>query len=171
MEYRSSNGGNHQTNDIVAAVGSSHGVQLSGGSTGGLVESVGDDANIALRVRGKGTGAVLVGNSSQAVILGGNVIGIGSASTTFLTLVQRYTVQFTPPALAASTSVSSTFTVVGLTTNAALVFTPRTNLSMAYNVIPRCSTADELTLTFQNITGSTIGTGESTNRGVLLQFG
>jgi hypothetical protein len=73
MEYRSTNAGQHISNDIVAGVGSSHGVQLRGGSTGGIVEAVGDDANISLTLRGKGTGGVVLGNSSQAVTLGGGV--------------------------------------------------------------------------------------------------
>lgn len=68
MEYRST--GTHYSNDVVASVGSSHGVKLSGGSTGGLVQAVGDDANIALRVLAKGAGPVLIGDSSQAVTIG-----------------------------------------------------------------------------------------------------
>lgn len=71
MEYRSTNAGQHLSNDLVAGVGSSHGVQLRGGSTGGLVEAVGDDSNISLTVRGKGTGSVFIGNSSQSVVFGG----------------------------------------------------------------------------------------------------
>lgn len=169
MEFRSTNPGQHISNDLVTNVGSSHGVQLSGGSTGGVVQACGDDANIDLTVKAKGTGHVIIGDSSNTYTLLMNPI-VGNASTTALSFVQRYLIQFTPPALAASTQVSSTFTVTGLTTNSVLMFTPRTNLSGAYNIVPRCSTANELVLTFQNITASTIGTGESTNRGVLLQF-
>lgn len=87
MEYRSTNAGQHLSNDLVAGVGSSHGVQLRGGSTGGLVEAVGDDANISLTVRGKGTGGVVIGNSSQAVTLGsasGSAIrGVFSSTNTW----------------------------------------------------------------------------------------
>lgn len=72
MKYRSTHAGQHVSNDIVANVGSSHGVQLSGGSTGGIVEAVGDDANISLRVRAKGTGSLILGDSSQTVLIGGS---------------------------------------------------------------------------------------------------
>jgi hypothetical protein len=73
MEYRST--GTHYQNDIVAAAGSSHGVKLTGGSTGGVVEAVGDDANISLTLRGKGTGNVVLGNSSQGIVLGSAAAG------------------------------------------------------------------------------------------------
>ena len=69
MEYRST--GTHYQNDVVASVGSSHGVKLTGGSTGGVVQAVGDDANISLRLLGKGTGGILLGDSSQTVTFGG----------------------------------------------------------------------------------------------------
>lgn len=76
MEYRSTNTGITISNDGVFGVGSSHGVQLRGGSTGGIVEAVGDDANVSLTIRGKGTGSVVIGNSSSPVVLGS---GSGSA--------------------------------------------------------------------------------------------
>ena len=151
----------HFQGDIVSNVQhdspSSHGVMLtadSGGSTGGIVQAFGDDTNIQLTLRGQGTGSVIVGNSSQAVQIG-----------------QTFTVQFTPAALAASTAVQSTITVTGLSTGRPLVFTPTTpGLSMAYAFRVQASTANELRFTQQNITGSTIGTGESTARGILIQL-
>ncbi len=69
-------------NGIVSNVGSSHGVHLSGGSTGGIVTSIGDDANISLRVKGKGTGGVILGDSSQAVTIGQGLGVKGYFSTT-----------------------------------------------------------------------------------------
>lgn len=85
MKFPSTNtdGANPALNDVVSNVASSHGVRLSGGSTGGIVEPVGDDANITLRVRGKGTGGVLVGNSSSPVTLGAGTAFKGAYSTTF----------------------------------------------------------------------------------------
>lgn len=67
MKFRSSNvaGFTHFGGDVTAQVNSSHGVQLSGGSTGGIVQAVGDDANITLTLRGAGTGNVAIGNSSS----------------------------------------------------------------------------------------------------------
>ncbi len=95
---------------------------------------------------------------------------IGTNSTTGIAMVQRYTVEFTPPALNASTNSGSTFTVAGLTTTAVLIFQTAGSLSGQYNIVPTCSTAAELRLKFQNIAASTIGTAESTQRGTLLAF-
>ena len=61
MEYRSTNANGyvHFQGDVVSnvssgnAINSSHGVRLTGGSTGGIVESAGDETNIALRLGGK----------------------------------------------------------------------------------------------------------------------
>lgn len=82
---------------------------------------------------------------------------------------KRYLIQFTPPQLAASTSVESTFTVLGLSTGSMLVFNTMGS-SGAYLITPRCSTADELVLKFTNPWGSTFGTGQSTGRGYLHEF-
>lgn len=74
MRYRSTNarGWTHHQGDLVSNVDSSHGVLLSGGSSGGLVQPVGDDANISIEVSGKGTGGVRIGNSSSPVLIGGS---------------------------------------------------------------------------------------------------
>ena len=84
MRFPSTNtdGRNAALNDVVSNVGSSHGVVLSGGSTGGIVTAIGDDANITLRVKGKGTGGVILGDSSQAVTIGQGVGVKGYYSTT-----------------------------------------------------------------------------------------
>lgn len=76
MNFPSSNtdNANPSLNDIVSNISSSHGVRLTGGSTGGIVEPVGDDANISLRVRGKGTGGVILGNSSSPVTFGAGAV-------------------------------------------------------------------------------------------------
>lgn len=155
MYYRdSSQNSMHVLNGIAAGVDSSNGVALYGTSTGGVVEPISDDANTSLIVRGKGTGAVVVGNSSSPVQWG-----------------QTFVIQFTPASLAASTSVQSTITVAGLAAGRPLVFTPTTpGLSMAYAFRAQCSTANELRFTQQNLTASTIGTGESTARGILIQL-
>jgi hypothetical protein len=86
VEYRSSGTGgrfNHFGGDIVSNVESSHGVQLSGGSTGGLIQPVGDDANISISLVGKGTGGVVIGNSSQSVTLGAGSAFKGFYTSTF----------------------------------------------------------------------------------------
>lgn len=56
MLYRDSSIATHFGRGVIASAESSHGVRLEGGSTGGVVEPVGDDANIALTIRSKGTG-------------------------------------------------------------------------------------------------------------------
>jgi hypothetical protein len=85
MNFPSSNtdGASPSLGDIVSNVESSHGVRLSGGSSGGIVEPVGDDANISLRLRGKGTGGLILGNSSQGMTFGQGLAVKGVFSTTF----------------------------------------------------------------------------------------
>ena len=169
MEFRSpnDNGYSHHQGDLVTnvssggAINSSHGVHLTGGSTGGIVQPAGDEANIALNVRGKGTGSVILGNSSQSVQFGTSTAAI---SGTF-----RYVVEFTPAVLAVNAQSESTITVTGLTTNAGLTFTARTAASPLYLFGVRCSSVGELRLNQYNGSGSTIGTGESTSRGVLTE--
>jgi hypothetical protein len=79
MEYRSTNaaGWTHHQGDLVSNVASSHGVRLTGGSTGGILEAAGDDTNISLVVRGKGAGAVVVGNSSSPLSVVGPMYALG----------------------------------------------------------------------------------------------
>lgn len=86
MEFRSTQSRYvHFQGDVVSNVSSggvensSHGVHLTGGSTGGIVTAAGDETNVTLNVRGKGTGAVVIGNSSSpAAISSGANIRIGS---------------------------------------------------------------------------------------------
>lgn len=148
-------GGNPSLGDVLSNIESSHGVRLTGGSTGGIVEPFGDDANISLTVRAKGTGTLTLGTGTGAV-------GFGAAN--------KLTVQFTPPAMAASTGVESTYTLAGLTTSHFIIIQPQSPLSPAYTYQPRCSTAAELVVRWGNLFGSTIGTGESTNRFNVLVF-
>ena len=76
MERRSTNllGYSHFQYDLTAHAGSSHGVRLSGGSTGGIVEAVGDDTNVSLTIRGQGTGGITLGSSGQSVRIGGSTV-------------------------------------------------------------------------------------------------
>ena len=164
----------HFGGDIVSGIEDGTGIIVGSASTAATpyLEPIADETNANIGVRAKGTGTVTIGNSSNVIEFGAGITSpkLGVASTTAFTLVQRYVVQFTAPALAASTSVASTYTVTGLTTNSVLVFTPKNPISPAYTYMPYCSTANELVIQWGNIFGSTIGTGESTNRGILLQF-
>ena len=100
MNYRSTNAGTHYSGELVAGVGSSHGVQLTGGSTGGTVQAVGDDTDITLNLIGKGAGGVRLGSIAAgstpikgafsstntwaaAAVSSGQVVELTFASTTF----------------------------------------------------------------------------------------
>lgn len=92
-------------------------------------------------------------------------------STTFITVIQRYRVDYTVPTLSSNSASVSTVTLVGLTTNSILMLTPRlqNNSTVAgVHIEPRCSTADELSLTFIN--GAVSSLTGSTQSGYLLQF-
>lgn len=94
-----------------------------------------------------------------------------ASCTSFLQMVQRYRIDFSVPALSSNAAAASTVTVTGLTTNSLLLFTPRVQVNssvVGVEVHPRCSTADELTLTFLN--GSVSSLSGSTQSGYLLQF-
>ena len=175
----------HFGGDITAQVNSSHGVRLSGGSTGGIVEAVGDDTNVSLTIRAQGAGGITIGNSSQALTLSGNIassgitsthialnstrVSIGSSaagvSTSFLIRVWRERIDFTVPVMAVNAGAEvGDIAVTGLTTNAVVTIAPRgaLNSSVAGVLIGHafCSTAGELHLTLQNagttISGSTM---------------
>lgn len=176
MEFRSTNdnGYVHFQGDVVSnvssgqAINSSHGVRLTGGSTGGIVTAAGDEANIALNIQPKGAGPLVL-SSTQTFI--------GQTSTTPLAYIQRYRVDWTLPALssagAAGASADSTITVTGATTNAMYIIqeTQRWNSTVDPGIIVtgRCSTANELKVTALNVSASSIsGSTVSAN---VLQFG
>lgn len=96
----------------------------------------------------------------------------GPASTTVIKRIQRYVVEFTAPVLSSGTAtgIESTHTVSGMSTGTVLMFTPTNPINAKYNVRARCSTASELTLAWSHDGTSTLGTGESSNRGILLEF-
>lgn len=185
MLFRSSNNKfTHFQGDVISNIDdSSHGVHLAGGSTGGIVQPAGDEANIALTVRGKGTGGLVLGNSSSPVTISGASTGITSthialnstrvsigssaagASTSFLIRVWRERIDFTVPVMAVNAGAEvGDIAVTGLTTNAVVTIAPRGPLnSTVVGVLighAFCSTAGELHLTLQNagttISGSTM---------------
>jgi hypothetical protein len=95
-----------------------------------------------------------------------------ATSTTVCQLVQVYRVDYTVPVMSSYSASPSTVTVAGLTTNSVLILTPRlqTNSTVVgITMEPRCSTANELTITFLNESASSIS--GSTQSGYLLQFG
>ena len=165
MDYRSTNnaGWNHLLGDFVAGVGSSHGVQLSGGSTGGLIEAVGDDANISLRLRGKGTGAVTIGNSSQTVTIGQGSAVKGAFSTTFAYAFTALSSGDTVESLIASTTADVVpGDLIALELDLPAVSTQTISL-MHFRTSTGASS--RVVLTLGNITSTAIGsTGSGTGR-------
>lgn len=101
-----------------------------------------------------------------------NHLRVGATSTTVIKGIARYLVQFTAPVLSSGvdTGIESTYTVSGISTGTVLLFTPINPINAKYNVRARCSTANELTLAWSHDGTSTLGSGESTNRGLVLQF-
>ena len=180
MDTRSTNvaGYTHHAGDITAHTGSSHGARLSGGSTGGILEAVGDDDNISINVRGKGTGAVRLGNSSQTIVSTGITsthIALASTRVTLgstfgIGLIQRVIVQIDSAAMvvAAEGTSDTVSTVTGATTNSLCVFMPHATFSTRYTFQAYCSTADEVRIRLFNNQATTFGSGQSSNRGTLF---
>ena len=90
MEFRSTNdiGYVHHQGDIISNVSSggvqnsSHGVHLTGGSTGGIVQPAGDEANIALTVRAKAAGPLGLTAGGALNITGGAFTFASSGTVT-----------------------------------------------------------------------------------------
>lgn len=98
---------------------------------------------------------------------------LGATSTSEFVTANKHIVQFTAPVMSSGIdggSTVSTHTVTGLSTGTVLHFTPTNPINALYSVRAGCSTANEAKLYFSHNGISTLGTGESTNRGVLLEF-
>lgn len=203
MLFRSTNSKfTHHQGDFLSNTddGSSHGVHLTGGSTGGIVQPCGDEDNIALTVRGKGTGPVRVGNSSQTVVFAGPLsitgavtstgavgftstqinltstkVFIGAAgSTSFLMAVRKVFVEFSVPTMAVNAGAEvGDIAVTGLTTNAVVTMAERAPLNSSVagvQVTGYCSTAGQLHLTLQNA-GTTITGSTQSAYAMIHDFG
>jgi hypothetical protein len=191
MEYRNSSGGVHFGNALVTGIESSHGVELTGTSTGGIVRPAGDDASIRLLVQAKGPSGILALGTSTGgpVTFAGSSLNLGSThvnitstrvqigggSTTALSAIQRYAISVPAADFVLSSgivgaSTVSTVTVTGLSTGSVLHFTFRNPINALYTVRAHCSTANELKLILGHNGISTLGSGESTNSGTLLEF-
>ena len=137
MEYRSTNGGMHIGNDIVAGVNSSVGVQLSSNS----IRAVGDGTDVALHLAGKGAGGVMIGASTS-------IFGGMNRGQTTLTLVE----------LPVSAIVYSTMSIPGLGVND-MLFIERPGssaMSTALGMVGySCTTAGQAQIAFLNNLAST----------------
>lgn len=107
MEYRNAGNATHLSNGMAAGVGSSHAVELGGGSTAGTIQAVSDDANANLSILAKAAGNLRLGDSS-------NVVTINGSTTPWKVVAGESTV--TIPALAANAQGESTFTATGIST-------------------------------------------------------
>lgn len=67
MNYRDSSLATHHVRGMAFGVDSSHGVKVEGGSTGGVISAIGDDADISLTLKGKGAGGVFIGAGTAAI--------------------------------------------------------------------------------------------------------
>lgn len=159
MNYRSTNttGHVHFGGAVVAGVEQGSGIELNGASSGSspVIAPVGDEDNKSLIIKGKGTGGVQIGSS-------------GSVMTETLTAV----VHFTPPTLStgANSVALSTHTVTGVSSGTVLHFQPANAINNLYTLRAHCSTVNELKLIWGNHGKSTLGSGESSNHGRLVQF-
>ena len=164
MEFRSSNdnGYQHIKGDFVSNVSSggvqnsSHGVHLTGGSSGGIVQSAGDETNIALRVRAKGAGPLILGDSSNTIFTGGS-------TSPFAGFLRTAISSFSAPAANTTNimTVETTATFSGITSSHFLIFNS-SNLSTDFALTwVRCCTNNEVRMTFIKASTLAIATGSS----------
>lgn len=87
MQYRSTNvvGYTHFGGALVVGVEQESGIELNPTSSGNapVITAAGDEANKAITLKGKGTGGVTIGDSSQAVTIAGGTAFKGFQTSTF----------------------------------------------------------------------------------------
>jgi hypothetical protein len=190
MEARSTNtiGFVHYGGDVVAGVNDGIAVHLRSASTGStaVIEPLSDSSTAGLKIRAKGAATLTLGNTSNAVSLAGSLftltgavtavstavtltstrVLIGTGSTSGISLIQQWKVEFNPPDLAATTSAISTITCAGLTTNAHIIITPRVPIDVLYSYQPYCSSANELKVQWYNASASS--NSDSTNTAYVI---
>lgn len=176
MNYRSTNtiqGGSAFGGALVIGGEAGSGVEINPNSSGNApnIQPCGDETNKGITLQSKGTGTITIGSSANqpVVITSTNVTIAGGGK---IPIINSYTVEFTAPTLSSglASAAESTYTVAGVSTGTVLVFTPTNPISALYTVRARCSTVNELVLAWGQCGDSTLGSGESTNRGVLVQF-
>ena len=176
MNYRSTNvlqGGSAVGGAFVFGAEAGSGVEINPTSSG-LAPNImpaGDETNKGITLQSKGTGTITIGSSAnQPVAITSTNFTVGGG--TKIGAITAYTVQFTAPLLSSglASAAESTYAVTGLSTGTVLCFTPTNPINALYTVRARCSTVNELTLAWGQCGDSTLGSGESTNRGILLEF-
>ena len=183
MEYRSTNVDRHvhYLGDVVSNVRSgdagqsSHGVQLTGGSTGASITAAGDEANVTLSIAGKGTGATIIGASPSSFVFGGGSLTLSTGgllqvgSTAPWAGFLRQTSSFATPNFNTTNAMvfNSTFTFTGVNSSHHVVVN-EINLSTDCQLTGgRCgSTVDEVTCRFIKV--STLSVAATTGRVQIL---
>jgi hypothetical protein len=175
--------GSHVLGDFYSNVESSHGVRLSGGSTGGVVDPAGDDANISLSVTGKGTGAVKIGNSSSpvsingAATLGNTVISSGNtlqvnSTAPFAGFVRQESTAVATPNFSSTgnMTVVSTVTMAGINSSC-FIIANAINLSNGVTIDAFAgSTAGSINIRWNKTSTVVIGASTATIRFLATRF-
>ena len=168
MLFRSTNSKfTHFQGDVLSNIDdSSHGVKLSGGSTGGVVEPCGDETNIALTVRGKGSGPLTLGSSGSAVFTGGS-------TAPFLGFIRFTDTAVTTPNFATTNAMvmETTHTITGVNSSH-FIIANGVNLSTdaaLVNVYP-ASTAGEVHCRFAKVSTLTVASATATINFLAIRF-
>lgn len=183
----------HFLGDVISNVDSSHGVVLSGRSTGGVIEPFGDDTNIGLAIRAKNAAPFTIGESSNAVEVAGSSVRLTSthialnstriavssgaqvqigSTAPFGGFIRQVSTGLSTPTV--STAMGATgetsVTITGANSSHFVLANP-TNLSTTISIVGAriTSTANECILTFQKA-GSTVDLSPSTFTVNLLVF-
>ena len=155
MEYRNPGAATHLGKGFVASVDANTGVELDGST----ITAASDSAAANLTIKAKGTGTLTLGDSSNAVFLGG--------STTPWKVVAGESTM-TAPAMAASAQAESTFTATGISTGDIILQVDfRNTLSTSYLPgLPYVGAADKIHVPLGNCHASTI----SASTGVTVRW-
>ena len=156
MEYRNPGAATHWSGGAVFGVGTSNAGTEIQGST---IISASDSAASGLTIRAKGTGALVLGDSS-------NVVTINGSTTAFKIVSGESTM--TAPAMAANSQQESTFTATGISTGDLIICVDfRNTLSTSYLPgLPYVGAADKIHVPLANCHASTI----SASTGVTVRW-
>jgi hypothetical protein len=168
MQIRSTNtdGATHFGGSVVAGHNSSHGVEIFGGSTGGSITPIGDDANISLTVRAKGTGVLAIGDSS-------NTVQFAGSTSPFAGMVRVVSTAVATPNFNSTGSMGliSTITIAGVNSSHLVLANP-TNLSTGTLLtdVFAGSTAGSVNLKWNKYSTTTIAASTATIRFLIFRF-
>lgn len=153
----------HWQGAVVAGARLYNAVKLEGASSNSTVsvEAFGDDTNIPIRVRGKGTGSVTLGNSSQSVVIGAGGAMKGFYSTTFAYAYGALSSgAFADLSIASTTADIMPGDLIG-----AIQLAASTDALAVMSVRTSTAAASRVTLVVGNIASTTFGsTGSGTGR-------